>query len=274
MTNTFVFSMSSVLLFSPLPSRLRYLTHKAVEDRPELTAFSVGEGFHRRVVVCHCELRYRRGPRQGHHFWTVLDLKMWKCGLFLCRGEVEEDRKAMENSDEHKYSILSRNRASKRPDKPLYMPRAVRQRLSLQNACKSAANEESCPPSSGVSSSSESRSYCDTTDATNPSSTCRQGSQPSAVDSILSLTAEMSIQCPLEGDQVRDQSVSCFSDVTLDSYEKDREHDATVPCNGQTEDSTLDATDLSEEVSKDILYFILIVLFFFLQILCNTQILI
>lgn len=55
------FCISSVLVFPPLPSRLRYLIHNHVEDLPDLCTFSVGESSCRRVVVCHSELRCATG---------------------------------------------------------------------------------------------------------------------------------------------------------------------------------------------------------------------
>lgn len=47
-----------MLLFPPLPSRLRYLIHNHVEELPDLTTFSVGERECRRVAVCYADLRY------------------------------------------------------------------------------------------------------------------------------------------------------------------------------------------------------------------------
>uniref|UniRef100_A0A3Q0SPE2 R3H domain and coiled-coil containing 1 n=1 Tax=Amphilophus citrinellus TaxID=61819 RepID=A0A3Q0SPE2_AMPCI len=98
-------SHKSVLLFPPLPSRLRYLIHKTIEDLPELTTFSVGESWCRRVVVCPCDMSY------------PLSVK----------GEREVNIKP-------RPTVPPRSRAPKRPDKPLYMPRAARERLSLQNS--------------------------------------------------------------------------------------------------------------------------------------------
>lgn len=48
----------SMLLFPPLPSRLRYLIHKTTEKYPNLATFSVGEDWCKRVVVCYYQLRY------------------------------------------------------------------------------------------------------------------------------------------------------------------------------------------------------------------------
>uniref|UniRef100_A0A8D3A867 R3H domain-containing protein n=1 Tax=Scophthalmus maximus TaxID=52904 RepID=A0A8D3A867_SCOMX len=144
-------SRDSVLLFPCLPSRLRYLIHKTIEELPELTTFSVGESWCRRVAVLHSELRYK----------------------------VEE----MDGLAKPKPSIPSRSRGLKRPDKPLYMPRAARERLSLQNSEGPAMHEESPSPASRscscITSSPDSRSSNETTEDTKPSSTSRQESFPS-----------------------------------------------------------------------------------------------
>uniref|UniRef100_A0A7N6AER2 R3H domain-containing protein n=1 Tax=Anabas testudineus TaxID=64144 RepID=A0A7N6AER2_ANATE len=187
---------SNVLLFPPLPSRLRYLIHKTIEDLPELTTFSVGESWHRRVVVCHSELRYRR--RSASTKYSPFPY------FAISREETD-------NLAPPKPSIPSRNRAPKRPDKPIYMPRAARERLSLQNSQGPTANKESSSPSSNscISSSSNNHSCCHTTNTTESSSTFRQESPPTEADSIPNHTAEGSVHCLQEEKQKLETEPFC-----------------------------------------------------------------
>ncbi|KAJ0023567.1 hypothetical protein NQD34_003466, partial [Periophthalmus magnuspinnatus] len=98
---------SRVLLFPPFPSRLRYLTHRTVEDRPELCSFSVGEGLLRRVAVCFCDISEVKE-----------DSDLESSSLY---EEVKE-------RDSEPKPTTVKNRTPKRPDQPLYLPRAVRER--------------------------------------------------------------------------------------------------------------------------------------------------
>ncbi|XP_067361537.1 R3H and coiled-coil domain-containing protein 1 isoform X1 [Channa argus] len=238
----------TVLLFPPLPSRLRYLIHKTIEDLPELTTFSVGESCHRRVVVCHSELR-----------GEIAEESDLECNSSVCES-ILRCKEEMENLAKPKSLIPSRNRTPRRPDKPLYMPRAARERLSLQNSQGPVEHNESLnPTSSGCTSSlSDSCSFYETTEIANTSSTSSQESHPSVEDRILNYTPDSSVPCPQREAQklvlgpnetepcVWDQTVSCFTHLSLKDYEKDQEYLGAMPCSNQTEGD--DIGDVSEEI--------------------------
>ncbi|XP_044037257.1 R3H and coiled-coil domain-containing protein 1 [Siniperca chuatsi] len=227
---------NSVLLFPPLPSRLRYLIHRTIEDWPEFTTFSVGESWCRRVVVCHSELR---GEVEEDN---DLESNNSLCEELL----ISRSREEIEGNAKPKSSIPSRSRGPKRPDKPLYMPRAARERLSLQNSQGPSGDQELPGPASSncscISSSSDSCSCPETTENTKSSSSSRQESLPSVADGILNHVADSSVLCPHvltlheAGPLVWDQTVSCFADITLEEDEKDKEDFASVPCSDVTEE--------------------------------------
>uniref|UniRef100_A0A667XY33 R3H domain-containing protein n=1 Tax=Myripristis murdjan TaxID=586833 RepID=A0A667XY33_9TELE len=232
----------SVLLFPPLPSRLRYLIHRTTEDMPNLTTFSIGESFCRRVVVCYSDAisLYEEPP--------------WPRG----RGVVERTAKP-------KPSTSLQNRGPKRPDQPLYMPRAVRQRLSLQNAPVPPKGQVvSSPGFSGCSCMSSSSSSCscsDRTENTQSLSTSNQESLPSmphnVADNMCDCGPSSSPPCPESEKQDVvlnlheanpldwNQIVSYFSAVAVDDKKEDL---ASVPHSNQTEDKSADTADLTEEV--------------------------
>lgn len=222
---------NSVLLFPPLPSRLRYLIHMTVEEHePELSTFSVGESCCRRVVICHSELR-GEVEEDGE-----LESNTSLCEKSL-RSKEEMERNAKPKSSK-------RSRGPKRPDKPLYMPRAARERLSMPNSQGPSGDQESpcLAPSSDscISSSLDSCSCPETTEKSTPTS--EQESVPSVGDGALLHAADSSALCPQvltlhEGDPlVLDQTVSSFADVTLEDDEKDKEELSSVPCSDVTEE--------------------------------------
>lgn len=225
-------SCRSALLFPSLPSRLRYLIHSHIEELPELTTFSVGPSWCRQVVVCHSELRAE----------VEDDIELLNNSLYeepLRRSGREE----IEGNVKPKSSILSRSRGPKRPDKPLYMPRAARERLSLQNTQGPLGDQElASPASSSCSSLSDSCPCPQTTEITKSSSPPREERLPSETDSVLNHVADSPALCPQvlmvhEAEPlVWDQSLSSFADMTLEEDKKDKEDLAGMPCSDVIEE--------------------------------------
>ncbi|KAL3059004.1 hypothetical protein OYC64_011024 [Pagothenia borchgrevinki] len=224
----------SVLLFPPLPSRLRYLIHRTVEDLPELSTFSVGDSWCRRVVVCHLELR---GEVEEDH-----DLE----GNNSFCEEPLRSREELDGNAKPKSSVPSRSRGPKRPDKPLYMPRAARERLSLRNSPGPSGEQGSPGPvSSSCSCISSSSDSCFCPENTEKSASSRQECLPCVA--TINHSADCSAHCPQEEEQPLvltlheaeaedwEQTVSCFRNITLEDEKG-------------SEDVCTDADDLTEEI--------------------------
>lgn len=110
----------SVLLFPPLPSRLRYLIHRAAENYESLSTFSVGEGWSRRSAVCHSELRLPTEDDTEEQ--TNLNHK---------HREAREMQRFSNSKPPEKRN--SRGWTNKRPDKAIYVPKALRQKVEKES---------------------------------------------------------------------------------------------------------------------------------------------
>ncbi|XP_029948170.1 R3H and coiled-coil domain-containing protein 1 isoform X2 [Salarias fasciatus] len=205
-----------------------------MEDVPELSTFSVGESWNRRVVVCYSELR----------------------------GEMEEDSdlEGSNSHEEHKPPVASRRRRPKRPDKPLYMPRAARKRLTLQ---KSQANTEDqqlpssahCSTDSLCNNSSDSCSCPEATGIT--ASSGRQEVFPGLADGVPDSSEDRLKRCTQEQEDTviqglqedeglaREQMTASLNEMTLEEDEKD-----DAPDVGHTDDTSTDTEDVVEEIKS------------------------
>ncbi|XP_056886320.1 R3H and coiled-coil domain-containing protein 1 isoform X1 [Takifugu flavidus] len=210
-----------VLLFPPLPSRLRYLVHNHVEELPDLTTFSVGERECRRVVVCYADLRVDDDDEgdadpDSNSFWDEHTTSM----------ERKHEEKVIAKP---KTSNQARHRGSKRPDKPLYMPRAVRERLSLQNAQQPPEDKTLTSPAAGCCPCRSSESFMPET--TKSSSTATQ-EDLNAADCVHKYLDDSPALGPGE---VLEPPLLSLANMTLND-EKD------------TEPSSVSCTDLTEEI--------------------------
>uniref|UniRef100_A0A8C8AE10 R3H domain and coiled-coil containing 1 n=1 Tax=Otus sunia TaxID=257818 RepID=A0A8C8AE10_9STRI len=120
-----------VLLFPPLSSRLRYLIHRTVDNVDLLSSFSVGEGWRRRTVICHSAVRLpsetsdqkpssnpprpQRPPQPWGRGGRGVRLRHG--------GEMHGD-----NSRACVGSGRIKRPPRKKPDKALYVPKAMRKK--------------------------------------------------------------------------------------------------------------------------------------------------
>ncbi|NWH53017.1 R3HC1 protein, partial [Fregata magnificens] len=120
-----------VLLFPPLSSRLRYLIHRTVDNVDLLSSFSVGEGWRRRTVICHSAVRLPSEtndqkpssnpprPQRPPQPWG----RGGRGGRLRHGGEVHGD-----NSRACVGSGRIKRPPRKKPDKALYVPKAMRKK--------------------------------------------------------------------------------------------------------------------------------------------------
>ncbi|XP_026718908.1 R3H and coiled-coil domain-containing protein 1 [Athene cunicularia] len=120
-----------VLLFPPLSSRLRYLIHRTVDNVDLLSSFSVGEGWRRRTVICHSAVRLpsetsdqkpsNNPPRPQR------PPQPWGRG-----GRGSRLRHGPEMHGDNSRACVGSGRIKrpprKKPDKALYVPKAMRKK--------------------------------------------------------------------------------------------------------------------------------------------------
>ncbi|XP_069733723.1 R3H and coiled-coil domain-containing protein 1 [Phaenicophaeus curvirostris] len=157
-----------VLLFPPLSSRLRYLIHRTVDNVDLLSSFSVGEGWRRRTVICHSAVRLpseTSDPKPSSNApRPQRPPQPWGRGGRGARlwhgGETHGD-----NSRACVGSGRIQRPPRKKPDKALYVPKAMRRRaewgeqeslgVAGTEAGGDAAQEEDICPKASVGDAQE-----------------------------------------------------------------------------------------------------------------------
>lgn len=188
------------------------------------------------------------------------------CGVFfyLCRGEVREDSNLesnnslcedlKENEDiKPQSSGVLRSKGPKRPDKPLYVPRAARERLPVQN---SQSPLGACERSNAVPENS--LTHCLISVATENTLATEQKSDSTFKDRIAEYVDNPSELHPDDTEDIWVEESCKISSLTLEDSEMENGYLSNVPYSSQTEDTNLDseADDLTEEVYQQIKYFV------------------
>lgn len=173
-------------------------------------------------------------------------------GLFCRKTEVDEDadsgpevslcdeparfHRQKEGETKAKPSASSQSRAPKRPDQPLYMPRAARQRLSLQNSPGPAENQESQNSACGGVSLGGLPQAGDRHKAAAESDADASGNNSASCPEEKRKPSQLS----LREDLVLEQTQSCLSELSLEQGE-----------DAESSDLTREADHLTKLVSSD-----------------------
>ncbi|XP_069068763.1 R3H and coiled-coil domain-containing protein 1 [Pleurodeles waltl] len=122
-------NQKKVLLFPPLPNRLRFLTHRITENFDGLSSFSVGERLTRRTVVCHVDIRIL--GEGNHHNRDAPGFNNYRKQRGGRSGREGASERTSGGDGIHPFRPSrgrGRKQFNKRPDKPLYVPAGVRQK--------------------------------------------------------------------------------------------------------------------------------------------------
>lgn len=143
----------------------------------------------------------------------------------------------------HKTSNQAHQRGAKRPDKPLYMPRAVRERLSLQKQQQPPGEQALTGPAAGscIRTSPESLTP-ETTETTKSPSTSTQECLLKAADCIHKYADDSPALGPGEAES---ESEFCelhllsLAHVTISDDDRHKEFSPCVPCTNLMEEVNL-----------------------------------
>ncbi|KAL1266774.1 hypothetical protein QQF64_002449 [Cirrhinus molitorella] len=215
----------SILLFPPVPSRLRFLIHQTCSNHPNLSTFSVGEGCARRVVVCFSDLRLpeddqRDSENSAHGRAHSRDRDM----------ERRSHTRSLENS-------VNNRQKAKRPDKAIYVPRAMRHKIDLEQPNLKESSVESCSDVTKEPLVANQKPEVDST------------SQSLGDEEYVQLSKSGPSPWPSPWPAAWDQTVSFFTSLTLDGETDEDFSNSTV----LSSDATLQQQDVDESLLSEII---------------------